>query len=76
MAVPVKHPNENMVFRAPPGMEDTCSDLSVRVADHGIESVWELTDDEVWDLIKSRKLMLLVVTGTAPPPVWIGVIKP
>lgn len=76
MAVPIKHPQENLVLRAPAGMEDSCSDLSVRVADHGIESIWELSDEEVWDLIKSKRLMLLVVSNSAPPPVWIGVIKP
>ncbi len=75
MATPIKHPDENKVFLAPPGMKD-CLDLSCCVTEAGIESVWELNDTEVWDLLKTRKLLLLVVTHSAPPPVWVGVIRP
>jgi hypothetical protein len=75
MATPIKHPDENKVFLAPPGMAD-CLDLSVCMTEAGIESVWELDDTEVWDLLKTKKLLLLVVTRSAPPPVWVGVIRP
>ncbi len=75
MALPVRHPKHNLTLTAPSGVQDVVP-LSVHKSDLGYESMWQLTDEEVWDLIKTKKLVLLVCTSGRPPPVWLGVAKP
>ena len=68
---PIKFEECNTTLSAP-----DCHDLHVHSDGMTCTSVWELSDQEIEVLIKSRKVVLQVVSGVAQPQVSVGVLAP
>lgn len=70
---PIDFPERNLTFTAPPGQEDTVMDLPVRADPFPnptqYVSKWELTDEEVQDVIDNKCIWLFVVNAGGHPPV-------
>lgn len=62
---PIKHPHHNFTYRAPPGM-DNCADLSVCISNHGIESAWQPTTEELKALMTGAHIRIMVMTDQQP----------
>lgn len=57
--------------------DDECSDLPIQRTVNGgkfpaIESVWELTDEEVSQIVRTKRIRLGIV-GMGMPPVYLSV---
>lgn len=64
MAAGVNHPFTNFVFDAPPGREDEVGSLGVfittnpeRTAITSVTTAWELDDEEIAEIVRTRKIM-------------------
>lgn len=62
----------NVVYHAPPGQEDSCN--SAHVFRNGIELVtcWELTNEELADVIRTKRVWFLIQSGGKLYPHYIG----
>lgn len=78
---PIKVPETNHTFTRPSTMtEDECFDMPVIAGkrDDGypeIVSVWELTDEEIEHICKTKRLYHGTL-GAGIPPMWISVFQP
>ena len=68
---PIKHPNHNFTFKAPPGMDD-CSDLSVYLGEDCIESAWRPTTDEIHAMMQGHEVRVWI-QGTQQPVMALGI---
>lgn len=64
---PIKTDYSNITFTAP-----GCFDLPATIAQRAdgakeIETVWELNDAEITQIVKDRKLYLYIMGGSMPP---------
>jgi Zn-finger protein len=67
---PVQFPEQNIVLSKPESMTDEeCSSLPVHTDGKVCISCWELTDEEISELQKTKKLWLQVYSGQSQPPV-------
>ena len=67
---PVRFPEVNRILGKPETMtDDECQSLPVHTDGKICVSCWELTDEELADLVKTRRLWLLVYSGHTQPPV-------
>jgi len=74
---PVDFEESNLTLGAPPGAESFVDPLRVRRTRHGeLISCWELDDEDLERLRKTRKLYLIVLCRTGPPPVALTTEKP
>lgn len=69
---PIKFSEANMKFTAPPGREQEVDDLPVFSDGNQIISCWELTDEELIEVIKTKKVYLGVMGNTTPPIMLMG----
>jgi hypothetical protein len=62
----------NVIYQAPPGQEDRCN--SIGVFRNGLELVtcWELTDEELADVIRTKRVWFLMQSGGKLYPHFIG----
>ncbi len=68
MAQPVEFPEQNCVFGKPPSMTDEqCVALPAHKSPEQIISCWELSDEEIEMLIKTKRVYLSVIGGVQPP---------
>lgn len=75
---PVEFPEQTIVLTRPESMtEEECSSLPVfRDGVHCI-SCWQLSDDEIVELIKNDgKIFLGIFSGMTQPPVFLTVQSP
>jgi hypothetical protein len=67
---PITFKGANSVLKAPPDMEN-CIDLPFCLRDYeGLivaTSCWELTAEELAEIVKSRRIMVQVTGNTFPP---------
>lgn len=70
MSQGIDHPAWNFTFRAPSGEEDRVCDLRVYVTTNfnqtkitSITSCWELTDEEIQEVIRTKRIMMNVLGG-------------
>lgn len=70
---PVNFPTANKLLLAPVGMENECGDLPVFNDGRESISVWELSEQEIEQIVKSRKILLGVLAGASMPPVRLAV---
>lgn len=73
---PIKTDLSNMIFKAPEDVED-CNDLPVRRVEFDnntgiLESCWELDEEDLEVILKTRKIYLGVL-GNSHPVVCLGV---
>lgn len=64
--IPIEFPEANLRLVGPPGVSDILP-LPVFTDGRHVASVWELSDEEIADLVKTRRLYLVVVGQTHPP---------
>lgn len=80
MASPVDFPESNFSFTPPPDLEN-CQTLKVwRGKDDKdiptVISVWELTEEELAEIAKTKKVFLGIISPGSIPPVYITGISP
>jgi hypothetical protein len=63
---PIPFPEANTLMVAPPGMAD-CGSMPVHVDEHSVISKWQLSDEDVEQLIENRCLWLSVFMKGTPP---------
>jgi hypothetical protein len=71
MAFPVDFPGSNKVFLAPEGRDDVGS-LPVFVNGACIVSAWELTEEELQEVIRTRRVFVSSFSGMTLFPLFIG----
>lgn len=70
---PVHFPQVNRVLGKPAGMSDEeCQPLPVFTDGQRCVSCYQLTDEDVADLVKTRRLWLHVWSGSTQPPVALA----
>ena len=72
MANPIQWHGANKVLTAPEGREGDIRDI--HVFNNGVASVscWELTQDEILDIIQSRCIFISVLAGPSSPAIFPG----
>lgn len=70
--VGVHFKDENRIFGKPSSMtDDECYDLPCKMTTNGkfpaVESVWQLSDEEIAMIIKSKRIRLGIIGGGMPP---------
>ncbi|MDZ7893862.1 MAG: hypothetical protein U5M50_02200 [Sphingobium sp.] len=71
MAQGVDFKGSNKVYRAPEGRDDV-HDLHVFVNGRCIVSAWELSDEEIGEIVRSRRVFLSSFSGDVLFPVFVG----
>lgn len=71
MGIPVEFEGHNHVLRAPGGAENV-TPLPIFRNGTCCVSCWELSDDEIAEIVKSRRIYLSVFFGNTQPPVFVG----
>lgn len=72
MGVPADFPGANFTYGPPPGREETVGSLRVFKNGRCIVSAWDLTDDELDEIIKTRRVFLSSFSGDVLFPVYVG----
>lgn len=72
MARPVQFDGQNGVLGAPPNAQLEVQPLPVYRNGKACISCWELSEDEVREIIMTRQIYLSVHAGISQPPVFIG----
>lgn len=72
MAQPINWYGANKVLTAPEGREGDIQSMSV--FNNGLLSVscWELTKDEIMDIIQNRCIFIGIIAGESSPPIIVG----
>lgn len=71
MGQPVEFEGQNLVLRPPAGSENV-SPLPIFRNGTCCVSCWELSDAEIAEIVKSRRVYLSVFFGQTQPPVFLG----
>ncbi len=71
MGSPVEFEGQNFVLR-PPAQAENSTPLPVFRNGTCCVSCWELNDDEIAEIVKSRRVYLTVFFGNTQPPVFVG----
>lgn len=71
MAYPVDFPGKNLDLQPPPGAENIAP-LPIFRNGTCCVSCWELSPDELADVIRTGKVFLSVFWGQTQPPVYVG----
>lgn len=72
MAFPVKFDGANKVYGPPPGRDDVGDEYHVFVNGTCIVGCWELTDAELEDVIRTRRVFVSSMSGQMLFPIFIG----
>lgn len=62
----------NHTFGPPKGEEDRCGSLPCFVNGTHVVSAWELTDAEIEEIVRTRRVFLSTWTGRGMVPVFVG----
>lgn len=74
---PIVFDEMNGVLTKPENMTDEeCSSLPVYRDGTQCISCWELSDDDIEKLSKTRKLWVFVISGVTQPPIGFSAVKP
>lgn len=71
MAKPTDFPGTNLLLVGPAGRDDV-SPMHVFTNGMFCVSCWELTDEEIAEITRARKVFLCVMSGGNQPPVYVG----
>ena len=71
MAHPVQFDGCNKLYRAPEGRDDV-GDLAVFSNGNCIVSGWELTDAEIEEIVRTRRVFLSSMSGSTLFPQFVG----
>lgn len=75
---PVDFPESNSTLAKPPSMTDEeCLPLHIfRTKDGRCISRWQLTGEELMEVLKTKCVWVEVFSGETQPPVYIGTASP
>jgi hypothetical protein len=74
---PIEFKEMNVILKKPDSMTDEeCGSLPVYCDGESCISCWELSDEDIEKLIKTRKLWFRVFSGITQPPIGFTVDKP
>jgi hypothetical protein len=74
---PVMFPESNFVLGKPAEMtHDECVPLPVWRDGQQCISCWQLTDAELAEIVKTKRVYLSCITGWSQPPVWLAIKNP
>jgi hypothetical protein len=71
MAAAVQFSGANMLLRAPDGAEDV-SDLDPFTNGHCSVSCWELSDAEIEEIVRTRRIFISILSDRTQPPVFVA----
>lgn len=71
MGYPVNFSGANCVYKAPPGRDDV-GDLPTFKNGACIVSAWELSDEELQEVLRTRRVFLSSFSGDTLFPVFLG----
>lgn len=71
MATPVEFEGQNLLLRAPAGSENIGA-LPIFRNGKCCVSCWELSDGEIAEIVRSKRVYLSVFFGDTQPPVFVG----
>ncbi|TIR34550.1 MAG: hypothetical protein E5X35_07500 [Mesorhizobium sp.] len=71
MPVPVEFPGCNMLLRAPEGAENV-RDMHTFTNGHCSVSCWEFDDDEIAEIVRTRRVYTSVLSGRTQPPIFLA----
>jgi hypothetical protein len=71
MGTPVEFEGQNFVLRPPVKAENI---LPLPIFRNGkcCVSCWQLTDDEIAEIVTSRRVYVTVFSGDTQPPIYVG----
>ena len=71
MAYPVKFDGANSYLGPPPGSENV---TGLYTFTNGVNSVscWELSEAEIAEILKTKRVFLSALSGRSQPPVFVG----
>lgn len=72
MGYPADFTGANFTYGPPPGREETVGSLRVFKNGRCIVSAWDLTDDELAEIVRTRRVFLSVFSGDVLFPVFVG----
>jgi hypothetical protein len=73
MGSPVEFKGQNNVLKAPKGRDNlSCSDLPVFNNKVSSTSCWQLSQDEIEEIVKTGKIYVTVWFGMSQPPIYVG----
>lgn len=76
MAKPVEFKGFNRNLLKPKGMDDLqCSALPVFANGVNCVSCWELSEEEIAELIKTKRIFISLWSGQSQPPVYVTPIE-
>ena len=76
MAEAVEFSGANRRLLAPEGMDDlSCRTLPIFSNGRSCVSCWELSEDEVAEVVQTKRIFLSVMSGQTQPPVYVGGIE-
>lgn len=71
MSTPVEFAGSNFVLGAPTG-SDNVGPLPIFRNGTCCVSAWELTEEELAEIVRTRRVFLSVFYGNTQPPVYVG----
>ncbi|MER8615995.1 hypothetical protein NKG99_03940 [Mesorhizobium sp. M1409] len=71
MAYGVDFPQSNQFLGPPPGAENV-SGLRTFTNGHCSVSCWQLSDEEIDEIVSTRRVFISVLSGKTQPPVFVG----
>ncbi|ESY89038.1 hypothetical protein X739_00645 [Mesorhizobium sp. LNHC220B00] len=71
MAYGVDFPQSNQFLGPPSGVENV-SGLRTFTNGHCSVSCWQLSDEEVDEIVSTRRVFISVLSGKTQPPVFVG----
>ena len=72
MANPVVIMGANLLLKPPPGMEGEVQDLHAFRNDDMVISAWQLSDEEIKDVVQSGGMIYLAVLGDTIAPAFVA----
>lgn len=75
MGAPAAFPEANVILGPPPGSEAEVSDLQVLRADGRLVSCWQLSPEEIAEIVRTGKIWLSVWGAVTQPPVLVTAHK-
>lgn len=73
MGSPIKFKGFNSELKAPSGMDElSCSTLPVFKNGVNCVSCWKLTEEEIQEIIKTKRIFVSLWSGVTQPPIYVG----
>lgn len=72
MGTPVKFPGMTHDFGPPPGREEDVGRLPCFLNGTCVVSIWDLSNAEIDEIVRTRRVAVSVMSGTTVLPLYVG----